>query len=116
MEMKRKQGSGDLIKYFMTSKILVLGAGGMLGLNLVKRLKQASIEFITHSRNSKTDYNFELSHTKAVFDNLDEIRADIIINLAANTDVDLCENNPKLAFKDNTRSVENIVNWIKLGL
>lgn len=115
MEMKRKQGSGDLIKYFMTSKILVLGAGGMLGLNLVKRLKQASIEFITHSRNSKTDYNFELSNTKAVFDNLDEIRADIIINLAANTDVDLCENNPKLAFKDNTRSVENIVNWIKLN-
>lgn len=97
----------------MSSRILVLGASGMLGNSLVTKFRKNLIECITHSRKSETDFNFELSDEKLVFDNLNEIKPNIIINLAANTDVDFCEKNPKLAFKDNTKSVESIVNWIQ---
>ena len=97
----------------MDSKILVLGASGMLGSSLIKKFINKSISYISHSRKSNTDFNFELSDFKDVCKNLDEIQPEVIINLAANTDVDFCEKNPKIAFQDNTKSVENIVNWIK---
>ena len=87
----------------MSSKILVLGASGMLGGSLISKFNQKSIEYITHSRNSQTDYNFELSNNEEVLD-----------NLAANTNVDICENNPKLAYRDNVASAINIANWIEL--
>ena len=97
----------------MNSKILVLGASGMLGSSLIKKFSNESIGYISHSRKSNTDFNFELSDSIDVFKNLDEIQPEVIMNLAANTDVDFCEKSPKIAFQDNTKSVENIVNWIK---
>ncbi len=43
---------------------------------------------------------------------LEEIQPDFVINLVGCTDVDLCEQNPQLAFKLNVRSVEVLAHWI----
>lgn len=44
---------------------------------------------------------------------LDEVSPEIIVNLAALTDVDECERDPQRAYLTNVRIVENLANWIR---
>jgi dTDP-4-dehydrorhamnose reductase len=48
-----------------------------------------------------------------VFETLDQLRPEKIINLIALTSVDECEKNPNKAILYNVRTLENIVAWIK---
>ena len=95
-------------------KILVLGANGMLGVSLIKKISEYNYFLETHSRNETTTYNFDLSNRNLVYDNLHKILPDVIINLIANTNVDFCEDYPEQAHADNVLSIENVVDWIKL--
>ena len=94
-------------------KILVTGATGLLGRNLVPRLKKIDAKIYTQSlRSPGSDFILDLSERDKVHKTLDSIMPNIIINLAALTDVDHCEENPNDAFLANSCSVVNIVNWI----
>ena len=80
---------------------------------LLRLMKQYNYFLETHSRNDATTHNFDLSSPNLVYENLNKILPDVIINLIANTNVDFCEDYPEQAHTDNVLSIENVVGWIK---
>lgn len=76
-------------------KILILGAGGMLGMDLCKVFPDAVR--LTHSELDITD-------KERVIGRIEEVKPDVIINAAAYTDVDGCEDEHELAFDVNGRA------------
>jgi dTDP-4-dehydrorhamnose reductase len=55
----------------------------------------------------------DLPDAAAVHKALDASRPDVIVNLAALTDVDACERDPHAAYLAHVRAVENVVAWIE---
>lgn len=94
------------------NKILVTGATGLLGSSLTPYLKKCGHEIVTHSRNMQADIKFDLSDMVKTHQMLEQIQPDIIVNLVSVTNVDLCEEQINLAYLANTRTVENLANWI----
>ncbi len=80
-------------------KILILGAGGMLGKELSKVFPNA-IKF-TRSEIDITDEDRILSM-------IENINPDVVVNAAAYTNVDECEDDKELAFNVNGRALEYI--------
>jgi len=92
--------------------ILITGATGLLGSNLVAYLKKMGYKVITHSLKMKADFLIDLNDQARLHEFLDQIRPSVIINLVSLTSVELCEEKMNLAYLTNTNSVENLVNWI----
>lgn len=87
-------------------KIVVTGAGGQLGSEWARYLQQKNIEHyaLSSSRLDITDRN-------ALFDGLNRLAPDRIINCAAWTDVDGTESRYEEALKVNAEGVENLAAW-----
>ena len=93
-------------------KILITGASGQLG-NSLRKLLCSSYDLIsTYNINSYKRNNFSLDITNSLMtkDLVLATSPDVIINLAALTNVDLCESNPGLAHAINFQGVKNLVN------
>ena len=92
-------------------KIFITGSAGQLGQALIKLFK-SRYEIISTSRSTynKTDYFLDITDPILTKDLIATISPDIIINLAALTDVDLCEKKPELANSINFHGVQNLVN------
>ncbi|WP_300475223.1 SDR family oxidoreductase [uncultured Psychrobacter sp.] len=95
-----------------TKKVLVLGANGLLGHELMSSNFPKGWEVVGHFGRHHEKYA-DLSATEQTLTYLDDISPDVIINLIALTNVDYCESHPNDACALNTRVVENIVAWIK---
>lgn len=96
-------------------KILLTGAGGMLGLRLLPHLKslfkKAAIYAVFHAPEDSTAEVFDCSALGDLTDSsflesaLENASPDLIINLAALTDVERCEREPERADEINHRVV-----------
>lgn len=95
------------------SRLFVTGATGLLGCSLVPLLKAKGHEVFSHGYTGAADFNADLRTYAETANILNQAAPDIIINLAALTNVDVCEVNPHNAYLLNVRSVENLCNWIK---
>lgn len=94
-------------------QVLVLGATGLLGTRLVPALA-ARNAVQTHSRHGGGSQHFsELSDAVQARDLLDRVQPSVIVNLAALTNVDVCQAQPQLAFLANVKLVENIAAWMQ---
>jgi dTDP-4-dehydrorhamnose reductase len=92
-------------------KVLVIGSNGFLGASLVITLKPL-FELITVTRKSpNSDYNVDMAHSTETACLLSRVKPDFIINLAALTNVDLCEADFNLAYRINSKIVENIARY-----
>lgn len=97
----------------MTTRFFVTGAQGMMGHHLIPHLLACGHEVISHSRKGNVGICSDLTDIDLVIAALDEAAPEIIINLAACTNVDECERNPQLAYLANVRIVENLVKWMR---
>lgn len=92
-------------------KVAVLGANGLLGHELLKNRCIDGYDIIGHFGRSK-ETNADLSIASEAISYLDNIQADIIVNLVGLTNVDYCESHPNDSYLINVKVVENIVAWI----
>jgi len=96
-------------------KILITGSTGQLG-NSLEKVFKSRYDLVPTSRtkpNKNTNYFLDITNSLLVKDMVSAISPDIIINLAALTNVDLCESNPDLAHAINFQGVKNLVNVFK---
>jgi dTDP-4-dehydrorhamnose reductase len=82
------------------ARLIVTGAGGQLGLDLVRHAASTGDEVIGLTR-----AELDITDRRAVVDAVDEIRPDALINTAAWTAVDACESDPARAFTHNGEAV-----------
>lgn len=87
-------------------KILIIGAKGMLGNDLIKIFKDQNL--ILWDKEEIDITNENLVNTKIV-----QLKPEIIINVAAYTDVDRCETNQDLAMKVNGYAIKYIAQVCK---
>ena len=94
-------------------RVVVFGSSGLLGQSLVPYLLECGHEVLTNAGTVDGKERVDLSNFQNVRVALDRTLPDVIVNLAALTNVDECERNPQLAYLTNVKIVENIANWIK---
>ncbi len=92
---------------------LITGATGLLGATLVPFLKKCGHIVVTHARTGVADFLVDLADREKSFTMLTQIQPSMIINLASLTSVELCQDEPNMAYLANTRTVENIAYWIQ---
>ena len=92
-------------------KVLIVGSTGLLGLHLVSFLKNKKYRIYKFKNNKYNDLS-KKSFCKIFFK---KNKFDIIINLAAITDVDYCEKNKKHALKVNFNLCKNIYSFSKIN-
>lgn len=85
-------------------KVLVTGAGGQLGHDLV-RVCRAAGDDVVGARHADLD----VGEHAAVRTFVDDVRPDVIVNCAAWTAVDACESDPVRAERDNALAVR----WLR---
>jgi len=93
--------------------ILTIGATGLLGSTLAPTLAASGHSVVTHGFSSVAQEKADLcdfSQTSAL---VARVKPDCIINLAAMTNVDLCEREPHKAYLLNVATVSNVVRAIK---
>ena len=96
-------------------KILILGAGGLLGGTLRPYLELSGFDIITSGRSGDVEYEVDFSSFEYATEFLNKVKPEIIINLIGLVDVDYCEINPNESYLSNILVVENIVGWVEEG-
>ena len=94
-------------------RIVVLGAKGRLGSYLVPHLLLCEHEVLCLSRTEGDDWCVDLTDFGEVSAALDKMAPDVIVNLAAQTNIDECEMSPHSAYLANVKIVENLAKWIE---
>lgn len=94
------------------AKILVTGAHGLLGTILVPRLRERGHSVVTCSRHD-SGINADLTDMSQAFRVLSSAMPDTIVNLAACTNVEQCEQDLQLAYTVNVKIVEHLARWIR---
>lgn len=96
-------------------RICVVGGSGMLGSYLIPYLRGLGHRVFCFSRKSRVGDDNVLVNTDSdlsLGDALDTCQPSIILNLAALTDVDLCERDPHQAYLCNVGVVETLSRWV----
>ena len=94
-------------------KILITGANGMLGSSLC-RIYSNRYEVFAFHRDShcfsvcSSSFSMDLLDTDQLKYFFNKIKPDIVFHCAGITNVDVCENNPGLAYDSNVKITENI--------
>lgn len=92
----------------MNPKIMIFGAYGFLGSYLCDHLKN-TYKIYKIGRNSKSQIQLKKFNQRNIQKLIKLIKPNIIVNLIAETNVDLCEKKKKHCFKINFEIVKNIV-------
>ena len=83
-------------------KILITGSNGMLGHDLIDVLKDKHELILTTSK------SLDITDKDKVIEFISEKNPDVVINSAAYTDVDGCEENQDIAYAVNGEGVRNL--------
>lgn len=83
-------------------KVLITGSNGMLGHDLIEVLKDNHELILTTSK------TLDITNKDQVFEVICDAEPDVVINSAAYTDVDGCEENQDLAYAVNGEGVKNL--------
>jgi dTDP-4-dehydrorhamnose reductase len=87
----------------MSQRIVVTGAGGRLGAALVRHWKAAGDEVAGFNR-----AELDLASSKRLHEVLDGLDFGVLVNCAAQTNVDRCETHPEEAMRINAQAVQEL--------
>lgn len=73
-------------------KVVVTGGSGMLGSYVIEMLTREEVDVVLLDR-----ADLDLNNPASVYDTITNVKPEAILHLAAETDVDLCERDPRLA-------------------
>lgn len=90
-------------------KVFIVGSNGFLGSNIKNNLKKNKFYNLLTSNSKKIDF----SNTKICKKTLTLLKPDIIINCAAKTNIEFCEQNKKIAYNSNVKIVKNLTDYVK---
>jgi dTDP-4-dehydrorhamnose reductase len=108
--------AGKSLKFFLkviNMRIVVLGSSGRVGGYLLPHLRSCGHEVLGLSRKAGEVLHADPTDFDRVSLALDKGRPDVIVNLAAQTNIDECEKCPQNAYLANVKIVENLVRWIE---
>jgi len=91
----------------LTENVLVIGAG-FLGGNIIQEFKNNNIIVIGTTNTDSLYIKLDITSYNDVKEICTKFNPDLIVNCAANNDVEKLEKNPDLAYQINTKGVENI--------
>lgn len=92
----------------------MVGGSGMLGCALVPHLRSLGFSVTScGNRARRSGVSVDFVNSRAAYDFLQKTKPGVIVNLAALTNVDQCEEQPNQAYLMNVKIVENIVAWIQ---
>lgn len=105
----------SLRSYFISMKIIITGANGMLGSSLCRLYQQSDEVYALHRDKEcytlcTTDFSISLMNRSKVQRVFDRIEPNLVIHCAGLTNVDQCEKAPDLAYDSNVVITENIAN------
>ncbi|OGK14848.1 dTDP-4-dehydrorhamnose reductase [Candidatus Roizmanbacteria bacterium RIFCSPLOWO2_02_FULL_37_19] len=90
-------------------RILITGAGGMLGSSLLKRIKKEKWEiYATGRKKGRGIIPLDITDFPSVKKTLSKIKPEVIIHLAALTNVDFAELHPDIAYRINTEAAKHL--------
>jgi len=94
--------------------VLVIGSG-FLGGNIVNEFRNNEIKVIgtNYNKNGSDEIHFDITNMDSIVSCVKKYSPQVIINCAANVNVDDLENNEKLAFSINAYGAENIAKVCK---
>lgn len=93
--------------------VLVIGATGLLGSTLAPTLVASGHSVVTHGFSSASQEKADLSDFDQACALIARVKPDCVINLAALTNVDLCEREPQKAYLINVAIVINVARAIR---
>ncbi|MEO5341288.1 MAG: sugar nucleotide-binding protein [Magnetococcus sp. MYC-9] len=94
-------------------KVLIVGASGLLGSSLSPYCTERGVRVVRGGFTApEADIRFDVRDFAQTYAVLEEVQPDLIVNLTALTDVDLCEAQPHEAYLGNVRCVESLCRWM----
>lgn len=87
----------------MTRKIVIVGSGGRLGAALLREWRERGEDVVGFNREL-----LDLADFPAIRERLDALEFDVLVNCAAQTNVDRCEREPEEAFRINSGAVATL--------
>ena len=99
-------------------KLLVIGGSGLLGYKVAKMASDEHETFLTYNYRSIqiegcTALKLDKCDREAVFELLEKIKPDVVIDTAALHNVDYCETHPEEAWKVNVEGTRNVAEACK---
>ncbi|MDC0605657.1 SDR family oxidoreductase [Nitrosopumilus sp.] len=91
----------------MSERVLVIGAG-FLGGNIAKKFKEHIIIQTNLTKINKNSYILDITDEKQVIDCFHDVNPSIVINCAANTNIDFLERNTPTAYSINGEGIRNL--------
>lgn len=97
-------------------RVLITGVSGRLGSVLARRFSGYN-DFVGVARREGPGVTFvcDLTDRDAVIDMIRATKPSLVIHAAALTDVDACEENPNLAWRQNVVSTKNLAHSVSYG-
>jgi len=92
-------------------KVLILGAGGIVGQHMTLCQPKNIDAIYTRKKQDDFWYGFDYESDN-IFDFLNDINPNVIINLAGENRVDVVEATPTAFYSVNVKLVEDLCNWV----
>ena len=97
-----------------SKKVFITGSGGFVGKYLYAALKPGCKVFgIDKVKNNFVDDVFDICDEMRLRDALNAFKPNVIIHLAALSNVELCEKDRELAYRNNVSPVQILTDWVK---
>lgn len=97
------------------NKILIIGAGGLVGSTAVRLGKKYQIfkTYNSHEIQDQNSFKLDVTNREKVFTLIEKIKPDCVIDTHALHDVDYCETHPEEAWKVNVEGTKNVAEACK---